>query len=402
MQKDVPHFVPYGVPQKVSIVKWHSQNGSDQSRLLAIGSWGDEVNELVIRRFDIDLPVAKRGKPKLIKSKPPTAITDMEDEVKSLGHQSLTRDRLSGPLTSTKLDGDITDIQFLSSNALVASSSSGRVNLYGLTETESKSSLSKSEEDPSLSLSLLHEWTNETKSTSSSKAAKSLPLHQGVATSLDFQGDHIISAGEDGSIGILSVTSAQVVRMIDKVCPSTCFCIRFSCSGAHFFAACMGGSLLTFDPRASVIRPVQKCKDVAAECLTSLSVHPDRPNTAATGSAEGIVSVWDVRTNARPMCSVQQHSSTIWDVSFIPSAPTLLLTCCEDGTINVSDFNADGGDPIKVDYSTAQRSNFKSKVLGETGLGVNSIDVDPLTNSIVCGTDTEQLLILCRFDNSRG
>jgi len=160
----------------------------------------------------------------------------------------------------------------------------------------------------------------------------------------------------------------------------------------------MGGGLLTFDPRVQSAKPVYKCKDTKkAQCVTSLSVHPDRPNMAATGTAEGYISVWDVRLFSKPTCTFKLHSSTVWDLAFIPSTPTLMVSCSEDGSVQLCNFNSDGGDPIKVDYSNAQLDNLSTSAMFGSSLGVNSIDIDAESNSIVCGTDGEELLILPRF-----
>src|SRR5690348_11554176 len=110
--------------------------------------------------------------------------------------------------------------------------------------------------------------------------------------------------------------------------------------------------------------------------LTSLCVHPSRPDTVATGSGEGVLSLWDVRYNSTPIASLQAHAHPLWDVLFLPSQPTCLLTCGEAGGIHLWDFNTERKPPSQVSFHNEDDATLKASVLFQTDLSVNCLDVD--------------------------
>ncbi len=83
----------------------------------------------------------------------------------------------------------------------------------------------------------------------------------------------------------------------------------------------------------------------------------------------------------------------------MPSLPTALLTCAEDGLLCMFDFNKSRAHPTLIQYSTAQAANSVQPIVlyrGD-GLPLNRLEVDPRAShpqTILCTTDTTSLLHL--------
>ncbi len=154
------------------------------------------------------------------------------------------------------------------------------------------------------------------------------------------------------------------------------------------------GALLSFSPNSFA--------------LTALAIHPSRPHIVATGSVDGLLSIWDIRTasssnsmkstlSSVPICSIAAHATTVHDVCFLPLNPTAVLTAGEDGAVCLFDFNKQRLDPINVTYSatdSAQINFAKIAQFASTGHALNSIDVWSNQREIALATGADAIVLL--------
>jgi WD40 repeat protein len=280
---------------------------------------------------------------------------------------------------------------------LVSCSSNGDVNLYdvrgGITSNNNNNnnnnneSKGNSSSSTQLQATRVHQW-------------KALHGNKQAATCIDVSlyatqqaQPQIASCGEDGAINILSAATSKVTRRLKRASSSSIHALRFS--GPHTLVACgIGGRVLTWDLRAQTIEAASVCVDANAGALSALAVHPSRPDTLATGAVNGILSTWDTRQASVPLCSLQAHESMIWDALFLPSLPTCIVTCSEDGALCLFDFNKTRADPTRVTFGTeqAQHNIHPMKLYSAAGSALNALDVEPRTQMLVCPTDDESLL----------
>lgn len=87
--------------------------------------------------------------------------------------------------------------------------------------------------------------------------------------------------------------------------------------------------------------------------------HPNQPSIVATGSNEGVLSIWDLRNTKHAVSHTHAHGSdgtllctlsvacvcetlqsAVWDIQFHPAAPDNIVSCGEDGCVLLWDFNA--------------------------------------------------------------
>jgi len=224
-------------------------------------------------------------------------------------------------------------------------------------------------------------------------------LHYGAITTMDIQGNLLATAGEDGSLNIISVENQISQRSIVNANSSSTYSVRFN-SPSTLITVGMGGRLLVWDIRSNSNKPSSVCVYNESYALTSLCAHPSRSDTLATGSMEGILNIWDIRSHSTPTSSLQAHSSSVRDLLFLPSQPTCIITCGEDGSLSLLDFNKDRRDPTKVNYSSEQQSNIQAVPLYQSELSINSLDIDPKASNphtILCGSDTESLIFFQHF-----
>lgn len=243
-------------------------------------------------------------------------------------------------------------------------------------------------------------------------------LHASSATSLAVQlassTPLIATCGEDGSLALLAPFTRQIVRHIPCAHPSALYTLCFG-SVHTLHAAGMGGHISSWDLRessaggtaagsnATPAKPSAVMVDPNAVSITSSCLHPTRPNVLAVGSSNGALSLFDLRATAVPICSIQAQRSAIWDLAFVPWAPSSLLAASEDGSICSFDFGAgfDGSAAAASSLGAADSSVFSSKAveagmkpskIAQQACAVRSISMDRDTRTMIAGTDAPYLL----------
>lgn len=211
----------------------------------------------------------------------------------------------------------------------------------------------------------------------------------------------VVTTGEDGKINFIDPYQKQIY--MSKQTSSTS--LYGACFASHnsnnLFTVGMGGRLQQWDVRqaasSSSNRPSNTYVDTNSRALLSLRPHPSRPHVIATGSVEGLLNIWDVRSNAVPTCSLQAHQSMLWDLLFLPTDPTKLLTCGEDGNLIVWDFNKNNANPTSIRFSSEQRDAIQPTKLYDNTLSLNTLAIDTESNTILCGADSQNILHLKHY-----
>eukprot|EP01104_Vermistella_antarctica_P020742 TRINITY_DN9012_c0_g1_i1.p1 TRINITY_DN9012_c0_g1~~TRINITY_DN9012_c0_g1_i1.p1 ORF type:complete len:379 (-),score=71.08 TRINITY_DN9012_c0_g1_i1:190-1326(-) len=108
--------------------------------------------------------------------------------------------------------------------------------------------------------------------------------------------------------------------------------------------------------------------------FTCIGTHPSMPDKVSVGCSDGTVCVWDTRNTSYPELEAKQHDGPVWKVAFHPTSPDHLLSCAEDGKV----------------YQW-YLPTLEVHLVAECDLGVNSFDVQPNLNMLLCAADNEML-----------
>lgn len=372
---DSNQFVSF-VSQKISKIRWKPNQSqySHETDVFATGNWDDEEGKICLWR----LPMSEQRE------------MDMEGANYDFG------DKEPQLLCKTPHLGDVTDLEFINADLLVASSSSGTVTLYRPHRN-------------SQTLGAAMSW-------------EGIHQHPGgkrcPCTCLTTQGeDMIVSAGEDGCINVLNIAHRKPVRTIDKANSCTINGITFL-KQLEVITVDSSGQLKVFDLRQTSGEPAQTYsvsgEQTPLQCVTR---HPTQHHIVATGAYDGVLSLWDLRQEKFPVTPLEAHSAAIWEVKFHPNNPDHLFTCSEDGSVwhwNASSVatlvtgtgaGSGGGGLFSQSTSGGEGGNLSvtspwlmlesgrqkldlSSLLDVT-LPFNSIDI--VAETLLCGSDEEAI-----------
>eukprot|EP00795_Rhopilema_esculentum_P017244 gene17244-8805_t len=365
------------IGQKVSKVRWKPTyyGQLQESDVFVTGAWDDERNLISVwttnensrgEYFDND---ALNGEPEL--------------------------------LCSLVHDGSVSDMQFVTSDCFVTSSSTGNVGFYEISKDESN-------------IQLAREWT-------------SLHCHKNkdscACTSITVSHSNAASVGEDGKINVLHLERKEPLRTIDN---AECVAIRSVkyTQTSEIVTGGATGQLKLWDLRQPAKKP-SKTMILSGDkvSLESVERHPHQPCLLVTGAADGIIGVWDLRHERYPVTLIEAHESEVWEVKFHPQSPDNLFTCSDDGSVWYWDGTSIGGTtstaqsgerygalPLPdVEGRDARMVNQQASspwlfvdtnkhyletysLLPANSLPVNSLDI--ISKSLVCGTDGEAVIIV--------
>ncbi|XP_045197287.2 nucleoporin Nup43-like [Mercenaria mercenaria] len=372
---DSPPIVKF-VSQKISKIRWKpNQNQySHETDVFATGNWDDEAGKVCLWK-----------------------LPSMEQEVMDMeagGYDPAVRE--PNLLCEVPHTGDVTDLEFISADHVVSSSSTGTVTLYR------------------------HHTNSQTLGASMSwEGIHKDPGDKGCpCTCLTTQGeDMVVSAGEDGRINVLNVAYRKPVRVIDKANSCTINGITFL-KQLEVISVDSSGQLKVFDLRQASGDPVRTFALSGEQTpLQCVARHPTQYHIVATGAYDGVLSVWDLRQEKFPVTPLEAHSAAIWEVKFHPNNPDHLFTCSEDGSVwhwNASSVaslvtgtgaGSGGGSlfsqntptggagnmsitsPWLVLDSGRQKLDVKSKL--SLTLPLNTIDI--VSQILLCGSDEEAI-----------
>lgn len=365
---------------KVSSVRWRPslKAGLEASRVFAAGSWDDATNNTL--------------------------------EIYAVGNNDAAD---ISPISSCSHPGDVTDIQFLSFDFILTTSSTGRLSLVEHQRMTSQLLVPR------------QQWE----------------LTPGyVLSTVAVKGDDVMVAGEKGEIHILNVgissggvmknpaqsnqkSNNQVLKAADSFAITSAIFLR----PQEILTANSSGQLKLWDLRTALkTEQAQPTKILSLQGdrvgVNAVAQHPTQPHLIAAGAADGLLAIWDLRQDNEPATLLQGHSATIWDVKFHPSHPDHLFTCADDGKVLHWDCAAATGanksilgtsmpssrlGPLTVGGPTQQQQQQSSWISSGTNakkasnvrtssmlpsyfdMPVNCVDVE--SDILLCATDAEAI-----------
>ena len=219
----------------------------------------------------------------------------------------------------------------------------------------------------------------------------------------------VASCGEDGRVVFTSLERATTIALqeIDNMTITDLAWI----SPNQCIASTVGGQVKLIDRRhpqtAEAVFIDESNKDVAVSCVAA---HPSQSFRLATGNELGSALIWDIRNPKEPTTtSLKLHDQDIWQVMFHPGDTSKLITCSEDASIVVADW--DISETKKADsqlYSRGQQFQKRDQKVGGDGVATvrrltnifNSLSIncfDYYTHSrtgiLASGTDSENLML---------
>ncbi|KAG8179814.1 hypothetical protein JTE90_025981 [Oedothorax gibbosus] len=340
------------VSRKVSKVRWKPKDSS----VFVTGSYDDEKNNICVWKF-------------------PDLSMKQDDENEIDEDPQLT--------ACLPFKGCVTDLKVVTENLLFASSSLGDVHIVNYSDEE---------------VNCVHTWKN-THSFSNGSAS---------VTGLSVKGQELVSVGEDGKLCLFNYSSRQKVQEIEgsDVCSYTAVTyLRHQeiCAGNSLGYLQLWDLRTTSEAANHLLHLSREQQGVSA-----LNVHPTQSHILAAGYEDGILSIWDMRNDRKPMCFLEGHSGPISELMFHPSNPDFLYTCSWDGSVWQWDSSglrssasyastndsqsqtATKGNPWLL--CDANRQKLEVLSLFSSSTCVNTIDL--IGSSLIWGTDNEELCIL--------
>lgn len=361
------------ISQKISKVRWRPNfvQRSEQPNCFATGNWDDEDGKVCLwESFG-------------------AAAVDMD-----AGFNCVT-DREPRLMCEAPHMGDVTDLEFVGPEQIITASSTGSVTLF-------------KHNNNSQTLAVDTQWQ---------RIHYDIDGKGSTCTCLAVYGeDMMVTGGEDGRINVLNLTHGQPLRNIDKANSCVINGIKFL-KQLEVITADSIGQMRVYDLRQTSDDPVRTYSMSSEQTpLQSIARHPTQHHIIATGSYNGLLSIWDLRLGKYPVTLLESHSAAIWEVKFHPDNPVHLFTCSEDGSVMHWNSSLPGPVGTGTGAGSGGGTSFSQRLppggavnqgipspwlnlesgrnrmeittlLPNQCLPINSLDIEAET--LVCGTDEE-------------
>lgn len=133
------------------------------------------------------------------------------------------------------------------------------------------------------------------------------------------------------------------------------------------------GHVALFDKRLESL-----CQSMYLDSLSTIHCVDVQSNLIVCGDEDGNITLFDWRMN-QPLDSFNVHSSDVWNVVCHPSIQGRVMSVGEDGYLGFIDVN---------------EKNVSLNDYFTNSLGINSIDYNVNTDSIVCGCDSNCVFVI--------
>ncbi|KAL7987690.1 hypothetical protein Chor_006609 [Crotalus horridus] len=357
------------VSQKISKTRWRpvSATALQSPEIFATGSWDNEENKISVWSVGDFSGLALNGE----YHGEPHLLCDIQHS------------------------GDVMDMQFLDQERIVAASSTGSVIIFRHHQNNQTLSINQKWEQAHY---YDHSWGSAS------------------CTGIICNSPEIFSIGEDGRINMFTTDRKEAVRTIDNADSSTLQAVT-RLRTTEILTVNSIGQLKIWDFRQQGNEPSQIFSMTGERVpLHCVDRHPNQQHIVATGSQDGMLSIWDVRQGSMPVSLLNAHEAELWEVHFHPSNPDHLFTCSEDGSLWHWDASSDvterkpflhtgGRNTSFLPHSTANQSIISAwlnndptkdrieitNLSSHSTLSINSLDV--LGSFLVYGTDTESIYV---------
>jgi len=202
-------------------------------------------------------------------------------------------------------------------------------------------------------------------------------------------GTHFLAGGEDGFLRFYSSKDLSSIKSI-RASAASVYAARFATDTIIFTAS--SNKVEVWDLKKSVSEPIlylePKPKDTKltennSVFIWDICVHPDQPFICAAVDNEGKFSLWDLRMNKlaqqiftssnlrdsktepiqHPLITATIHKGNILKASFVVSSPRYIVTCGEDGVLQLIDLEPLGLNPTVMETLQTERIVRTRKLL---------------------------------------
>lgn len=209
---------------------------------------------------------------------------------------------------------------------------------------------------------------------------------------MDALGQRSAIGGDTGSIAVLDLKRPEAAPVMSS---HESFCVNAVAlvdgNDTELASVCSGGLLKVWDWRQRAV-PVLQLSAPAQETasLTCVAVRPQTGGTQmVTGSARGVVALWDRRAPDHPISVFRPHEELVWDMCFDEMGSSL-ITCSNDGTVAEHEVSMDShgaGDMAQMCWV---------RRLVEQVMPVNCVAIDQASGRVAAGTDGNALYFTAR------
>jgi len=255
---------------------------------------------------------------------------------------------------SCSLDGDVTEIKSKNKEEFFVSTSNGSIFYY--------------KHIPNKALNLVHKWSNLNRN---EEIDSESPIN-----SFDFDSgcDELCTVGDDGYINFIRMyqTNSNISLSLNykELCSlnSVLYLKQYEIAVADSL-----GRIKLWDTRSNESNRAHMTLAVDGECspILCLANHPNQQHLIASGNLNGLIFIYDVRSQKKPLIMCHNHSQPIIEICFNPFSCDNLFSSSFDGALwfwNISN---------KSEFTSWDDKNIDAKnYLPRNHYTLNSFDIN--------------------------
>ncbi|VVC45769.1 WD40/YVTN repeat-like-containing domain,WD40 repeat,WD40-repeat-containing domain [Cinara cedri] len=283
-------------------------------------------------------------------------------------------------LDSKEQNGDVTQIKFLDNKFVAVSTDSGTVKLYRIIGEN---------EAPTVHLEEVTSWENLHSYGKKNKCA---------CTDLAVCNYLLATIGADHKLNIISLNTKQVHQVVEEISSSLLTCVCFL-TDTQVLCCNSLSQMKLWDLRVNKSDITADINNFSQNqmAIGCIAQHPSQKHLIFTGSEEGDVGVWDMRTNSLLTTMSSGDPSSITELAFHPLEPDHLFSCSSGGKL--LQWSSKKSYLCQIDPGDLEYSNFwintdkvKTKLTVNTVMQpicdpINSLDIQK--QQLICGADDE-------------
>ncbi|XP_060859347.1 nucleoporin Nup43-like [Metopolophium dirhodum] len=282
-------------------------------------------------------------------------------------------------LDCVKQNGNVTQIRFLDNKFIAVSTDNGTVKVYRVISEN---------EDSNIHLEEVMAWDT----------LHSLGKEQKSCKDFAVCNFSLATIGDDYKLNIISLNSKQIHLVLEGISSSPLTCICFL-TNTEVLCCNALSQMKLWDIRvakSSIMANINHFTQTQVP-ITCVAQHPSQKHYIFTGSEEGNVGVWDMRTNNLLTTMSSGDASSLTEIAFHPLEPDHLFTSSFGGKL--LQWSSKKSYMCHVDPGDLEYSNFwvnmdkvktrlsVNNVIQPIYMPINSLDIQK--QQLICGADNE-------------
>lgn len=293
--------------------------------------------------------------------------------------ENSTKDFPPKLLDSVQQEGNVTQIKFLDNKFFALSTDTGVVKLYRVIGENETANIHLEE---TVVWENLHSFGKGQRCSCKDLAVCNYSL---------------ATIGDDYKLNIICLNTKKIDKVFEDICSSPLTCICFS--NENEIICCNSLSqmkVLDLRVRNNLTTNINIFTQTQVP-ITCIAQHPSQKHFIFTGSEEGDVGVWDMRTNSLLTTMSSGDTSSLTELAFHPLEPDHLFSCSYGGRLlqwSSKKSYMCRNDPGDLEYSNFWINTDKVKtrlsvndVIKPIYSPINSLDIQK--QQLVCGADNE-------------